>query len=321
MKFRANRMVGIALILVSFLFISGCSLEDMLEELTTRGITDTRTLYDGDLSRSATTLALAEDLVVSAGTNVEAGLADLSDFEEQLFLIGEGIDTMSFSLNAALSNVSSQPMIVSFSLVPGQGGTSKKIGSVEVLPDEMVEIARSQGMTSSDSQVSENLKNFFDDNPAAKSVKLYLQVSGSNGDLEVHRVSLEASPMFSRAFDDAVEGIFNYSGYIQSVDKVQMWGSIENEGIADIRFMMVLSDKEGIPDFTDGVILDGIVEPGQKQDVEDLMEENGEELILSMLRKAADGDCREANVYMMSDEKIEADVDDLTIKVWMTVSL
>ena len=317
-----KRMMKIMILLIVTLFIaSGCDLADTIEDLTTRDMTVTQTIYDGTMERSARTAVLTENLVVAAGKSKEASFVDLDEATDNIICYSNAIDPTQVFISAEIRSLSSRPINLSVFLVDSETEDQALIGSISIPGNKSVTISNNNGFQSHADDVEQNLYNFFSDHPFISSARLVVEANGDSGaSAQIEYMDLHTSPAYRKVEEIGSALIESYSSNIKSINDVSMSGTIENLGEKEFRFLLVIGNADGEVNF-DKAVADGYVAPGEIISVNDLLVAKGEARVERAIEKALDGNILESNVFILSSSKIEADINKLKIKTRVTVGL
>lgn len=310
------------LLIVTLFLVSGCDLEDTIEDLTSRDMTVTQTIYDGTTERSQRTAVLAENFVVTAGDSKQASVVDLDETTDNIVCYSNNVDPAEVYISAKISALSSKDVSLDIYLVDLETEDKSMIGSLYVPGGQSEIISKNTGFNNSTDSVKQKLYDFFSQHPSISSTRLLVKASGNSGaSAQVEWMDLETSPAYRDVQQIGSSLLESYSDNIKSIGKVSMSGSIENLGEEEFRFLLVVGDNEGGVNFSESGIADGYIQPGESIGINDLLVENGLARLKGAIKQALDGHILEGNIFLLSTHKIEADINKLKIKTRITVGL
>ncbi len=314
----------ILLLVIGIFALSGCSIEEALEDLTTRDITLSQTVYDGSPQGTIGRAILAEDVSVAADSKTHTIKSDLMDIAENITCFIENMEPVEIVLNGKITNPSNSDVRVNLALVRSQNSLANQfdLGGIWIGAKSSKEIQQNLGLDLSVDVVKERLMEFFAEDTGDFMTSLLVKVEGKNGaGVMINWLDIDASPVYHsfRPLDGAI--VSGISGNVKSINSVSITGNIENLGIDDVHFVMVIGETETGPDFENGLVCDGWIAPGQSAGAQSLLVEGGLARIKDALHNALDGVSLENNIYLMSEQDVVAEIDNLKIKSKVTVGL
>jgi hypothetical protein len=329
-----KRAVWIMILSVIGLFLTtGCSsIEDAIEDMTTRKITVSHVVYNGTPEQDAEIDAVMENSVVYSGETIASPIRNLEEFTSSFETYLSDLAPTLISLTGKISNSTEAGANVMIAI--GPWGTIDDpsqwvdLGSMYIGAGESLVFEGNKGLTEPAEQVDANLYTFLSahpeiaQDPGNNGAELFFTVSG-NGDarVQVEFLRLTSTPVYKNVRPLSSSMIGGYSNRVKDISSVSLTGQVANNGITDMRFLLVISDYGESVNFETGLVADGFVSPGETANVSDLVVEGGLSRIKNAMYNLLDGDLLDGNIYLLSDATVNADVDDLEIESKITVGL
>jgi hypothetical protein len=320
-----NALTKTAIIAMALVFLlSGCGIEEALEDLTTWDVTVTQEFFDGQPRSSDQRTQLSNATTMAMGTARVIGTADLTSLNQQIHCYIQEIDPLFLYLQGSIVNNDPSVATLTFYLIPEGGSDADKhlLGAIQMAGNEELSFNYNQGFNQHSDMVEANLFSFFASNPDTTEASLYVTTAGKGGTrATIQSMNLFASPMFAGGQPIDTSRLDEYADNVKDVGDVKLSGIITNTGETDFRFMLVTGITDEPLNFDDDVIADGFIAPGESVDVNDMVIEGGGNRARGAMKDALDGDAVEGHVLILGDGDILADVKDLQIDLELTVGL
>lgn len=304
------------------LVLTGCDIEEAIEDLTSRKITVNHTVFDGESEGVRSTSTLAENVVVRSGIGGSTIEADLDNIFNSLICYSAGLEPVTLALSGKVINQTSGGVTLWLAL----GATDETedeavtIGSIFVPGGQSVTFKGNREFEESSQQIQQRLAEFFADHPGIPSVVLYGSGYGSNDtSVRIEWIDLSAAPVY-RILQPLLSG---YSGHVRSVDAVSLHGSVQNNSDTEMRFILAIGENLDSVNFATGTVADGFVAPGENVDVRELVVQDGLARVKHELNQILDSGnlFSSGNLFLLSQDKIQTNIHNLEIEAKLTVGL
>jgi hypothetical protein len=318
---------------IGLFLLSGCSsIDEAIEDLTTRKVTVSHVVFDGTPQKETLSEGVVESEVINAGDTVARTIENLGDFVDSLDCFTSDLAPALVSLSGKITNSTDYGTTVIISIGPSGSiddpGKWAELGSVYVGAGESLLFEESSGLNEKAEKVDNNLFTFFSDhpeiqqNPLDNGADLFISVDGPDQSrVQVKFINFTANPVFRIERPMSSDMIGGYSKRVKSIGSVALTGQVKNYGSTEVRFMLVISEYDSEVNFATGLVADGFIDPGETRQVSAMVVDGGLPRIKNAMYDMLDGDLISGNIYLLSDTTVHADVHSLKIESKLTVGL
>ena len=305
--------------------LSGCSIQDQIDKLTTRDITISSTIYNGELSRTSQTVPLVDTTRINSGETYQAEPITTFDIEDFVAAYNEGLPLTDAYFTGNLKNPTDAEMFMEFHLAAinryGEGDPVY-IGTLFVPPHANLELERGFGFVDDPADVQTQVQQFIAQQKGQSFVQaIFAAPEGQGGYLNVNDFRLHVTPTYQREDNFSGSLLSGYADKVKSIGKVELVGSIANYGDTDLYFVALVGGEGGDPDFANDIVIEGVVHPQKTVPVGEMLVDGGLAHLKDKLNDVVDGYHVQGYLFMTSETEVKAQVNSLKIRARVRVGL
>ena len=316
----------ILLLLVTSVMLAGCNIEEQIENLTNRDITLTHTVYNGDPARSEREALLGESIEIYSGETYVSEPIALEEIADHLLLYTNDITPLQMLLRGQFANQSNSPMYLTLMLAPANDvqNYSRQIVLAEmyVAPKSEAQVMNNVGFQVTAEQVDANLFDFFSANPDMNDVVFIAQAApGQGGAVVIQEMKLVGTPVYRRNEPLGSSWISSYSGNVKAIGGVSVSGWVTNYGEFPFKFILTAGRDEADIALSEMIVAEGWVQPGETIAVTEMLVDGGLAQLKESMEKALENKEVTGNIFLVSDNQIDANIKRLQIAIELTVGI
>jgi len=302
-------VIGLAIPAFAFAQVAGLRVEDSVSHINHLAL--------GRVNMESSQVVLTKGLDLRSGQTALISDIDVASLFAHVRIMGYSVDSYALTVAGSLKNNSHCAALMNFYIEVGRKGLDRGerrfIGTILVKGGQEKEITPSSYFQAKLWEQLAIVATEEDD----QIVPLYVQmVSKGSCDARVRidELALKQAPIYHSSTLIHNNPNSTYPAHA-NIAKVALAGSFENRGEKELRVVMAagIEDMFGEMDFSEGVFVDGIVQPGETINARDMILDGALVRLSEAMSEATFGMPIEMHMFIFSADGIDARIQDIKI--------